>query len=305
MAIRPTKLYGYYAVSADDYDEYLAHYGVKGMKWGVHKKPERGELGSRKTTWKPDDKRAWKMDIDTKKKIVKGLGTAGIGVAVSLATPGVAIFAIAGGLGGAAQATAQFAMNRRRDTKYEKQRDDSPVDPKTGLHLKTREYSKDEDMDAVNPMRFGTIEGSSYNCSLCSAAYDMRRRGYDVAANFTSEGTSARIWEKWYKNAKVSPEQSLRGEDKQQKVRAFRDALIKQGDGARGTVSVMYEGGSGHSVAYDIEGGKLIIRDCQGNEKYVMDDAMVDKYFKHVDVADYTRLDNLRPNLKEMRSALR
>ena len=307
MYIHPNKHAGYYSIAVDEYDEYLAHYGVKGMKWGVRKDRT---IGSRHTSWRngenvDDDDEAWAMDIDVKKGIARGIAGAAVGVAITMATPSVAIFTIAGGLGSAAYTAAKFAANKHNDTKMEKERDAAPIDPKTGLHLKTAECSSEEDVSKVNPIRFGTVEGGSYNCSLCTAAFDMRRRGYDVAANLTADGTDHLIFEQWYKGAKMSATKHLNGEDKAEKVKNLTTELAKQGDGARGALTIMYSGGSGHAIAYEIVNGGVVIREAQGNKSYVLDEKMANKYFKYVDQANYVRLDNLEPNIENLRSALR
>ena len=51
-----------------------------------------------------------------------------------------------------------------------------------GIKLKTRNYSKEKDVKAVNP-NYRNDPGYQTNCVYCSMTYDMRQRGYDVTAN--------------------------------------------------------------------------------------------------------------------------
>lgn len=51
------------------------------------------------------------------------------------------------------------------------------------LYNKVDEFSIEEDQDAVNPNYSPYKEAYSTNCALCTAAMDLRLRGYDVEAN--------------------------------------------------------------------------------------------------------------------------
>lgn len=48
-------------------DNYLYHYGILGMKWGIRRTPE--QLGSSKRTLSSEEKRKQKIDAALKKKI--------------------------------------------------------------------------------------------------------------------------------------------------------------------------------------------------------------------------------------------
>ena len=64
------------------YDDYIMHYGIKGMRWG-HRKQEGSERSSRQSSSKP------KMSSEKKAKIMKGLAAGAViggSVAVAYAT---------------------------------------------------------------------------------------------------------------------------------------------------------------------------------------------------------------------------
>lgn len=55
--------------------------------------------------------------------------------------------------------------------------------PLPDLTLKTKATILDEDMAAINPSYYtNDIAHYDENCGACTIAYDLRRRGYDVAA---------------------------------------------------------------------------------------------------------------------------
>lgn len=56
------------------------------------------------------------------------------------------------------------------------------------LKHKQTEMSKDEDMARVNPY-LNEDKSFTINCAYCTAAYDLRRRGYDVEADDYHDGT--------------------------------------------------------------------------------------------------------------------
>lgn len=130
------------------------------------------------------------------------------------------------------------------------------------------EHTLEEDLKNVNPLHDVKKEYTNNNCVLCSMTYDMRRRGYDVTARFTD---SPLLTNEFLSNAYNPPAKTQAFN----KSKSFTDVESKilsgQPNGSRGQMNIGgYKFGQwfGHSMAYEIQEGKLIIVDGQTNRKY-------------------------------------
>lgn len=148
---------------------------------------------------------------------------------------------------------------------------------------KRREFSPQEDMDRINPFYGAGTSEVRKNCVNCTAAYVLRRRGYDVAAGFDSDGNVLQDVVKWYKNAKIeslpNPEKITRLPAEKQYTEIVAQ-LISLGNGAAGHLSTSAKNADvAHTVFFEIVNEKLIIRDCQSNKVYESEEEHR-KYFK-------------------------
>lgn len=271
-------------------DAYISHHGVKGMKWGVRRYQNKD--GSLTPAGKIHNK-----------QVKYGLVTE-----LYLATLAVALVAKAAI---ATKEEVDFVVSKKKAKKIDDIiSENNVIDKKTGLKLKQREYTKDEDMEMVNPLFKTKQVGARVNCAICSTCYDLRRRGFDVTANLRNQGYGLTTEEilKIYPKAKA--EHILGPEEidpilaqKLLKPKEINEAINKviksQGNGARGQVLVRFPTNSGfgiggHSMAYDIEDGNFVIRDCQSNKKYT-DPSKVLKKMSSVQIV---RTDNVEPNYK-------
>ena len=169
------------------------------------------------------------------------------------------------------------------------------IDKKTGLKLKQKEMTREEDLKHVNPGYKNFQPNTKSNCMLCTTTYDIRRRGYDVTAQKAAVGYSDDDIKKWYKNAKIKQVQST---GPASLIRNTKQELVAQGEGARGNLMVQWSGAnSGHSMAYEVHDGKVVIYDAQSNEVI----KNPDKVLSMSRAASYVRLDNLQPNWKEIK----
>lgn len=159
------------------------------------------------------------------------------------------------------------------------------IDPDTGFKLKQSAMSETEDMKAVNPMFLTNRPDYTRNCMYCTSAYEMRRRGYDVQANkIDCQGFDTSAVNRWFPNAKNVPianiDKVLEGHPikkfnyyfnfKNPVIAPTLKALKNQGDGARGMLFVMFDKGAwgGHCISYDVNNGKVTLRDPQSNETF-------------------------------------
>ena len=175
------------------------------------------------------------------------------------------------------------------------------------LSLKTKATTLDEDMEAVNPI-YHTNNKSLFdeNCGACTIAYDLRRRGYDVAAvdedTYRKSGGTLNDLVDCYDNAKLIDmsyiarkynisEKSSTGHPTKELVSCMEKEMLSEGDGARGNFLTVWSLGGGHSISWEVENGEIVYRDCQTNEKVELD-----KWLGMSDEFYYFRTDNLTPN---------
>ena len=167
--------------------------------------------------------------------------------------------------------------------------DDDPPRKIVGQH------SIEDDMRACNPRYSdGVVPGTSSNCCLCSFTYDMRRRGYDVAALASETGNYAtQLMKNLYKDAK---------EDKI-KANSFTDlykrAAEKYPEGARGEIHLAAPYFA-HSMAWEIKDHKLVVIDPQRNEKYTPKELHDFGFYSNYNRNGFIRTDNLEVNLSEV-----
>jgi hypothetical protein len=183
--------------------------------------------------------------------------------------------------------------------------------PLPELDLKTEATTLDEDMRAINP-KFSSDKDNLYNqnCAVCTLAYDLRRRGYDVMAASEevtmgdgSAGLTIREIQKCYKggtfvtmndlarnNKEISGEikDAISSEDGVRLGKAVDKELLSYGEGARGHVVFYWTAGSAHDIVWEVEKGKVVYRDCQTNKKIELE-----KYSSLSKDIDYMRTDNL------------
>ena len=200
------------------------------------------------------------------------------------------------------------AVSGADQAKAQKRYDAAETDPKTGFKLKPKETDPEDDAKKVNPGYHNFNDNTKNNCVLCSTAFEMRRRGYEMTAPVASEG-----WKKNPNFFRGEKHKDFNGSSKwnNKKSITYSELLeyqnqmsdwitketVKQGNGARGELHITWMSGNGHSVAYEVQNNKLIIYDGQTGEKYKgFDD------FKDISMnVSYARRDNLEFNTEELK----
>lgn len=355
-------------------DAFLAHHGVKGMRWGVRKDRDASadrsngqntvsELKSQKVEEKAkvfekrakefrrlaevNQKRAdtasWvnrgsykKAAAENKKyaeiaekdaqnlregKLTSGQKQLLIGAAVVgtiVAAKGAQMYVQSG----------EFNRSRMRGESWLKG-SKSPLFNKNEA-FSDKSYTPQQIMDnvvsGINP-DYGSW-GTNMNCRRCTFAYELRRRGFDVRATRTSNGSGQTAV--GLINA-LSPDDKIRSTGKIGSLKvAFKEnsrlneftsdlafpaggkniisgntakeifaRLNQEPNGSRGEFGVNWKTampgipGGGHSMAYEIIKGKAHIFDAQTGERYTASH----KVFKQIEKAGFTRLDNVELNL--------
>lgn len=175
-------------------------------------------------------------------------------------------------------------------------------DSKLRFFKKAREYTPDEDLKAINEGMFQMTKGGSNNCGLCTTAYELRRRGYDVRANYAEQGRSIKTLSDFFKNADVQDDAALANRTKSEWMAAIERRLLRQGDGARGNFGGQYEMGGGHSIIYEISKGKVIFRDGQTGRTYRSVEEAIGNFVPGK--SNYFRMDNLEINNDTIHNAV-
>ena len=320
--------------------DYLIHYGVKGMKWGVrHDRPRVGRRRSFRQQPQQNNKRRSRL-TDKQKKYLK-IGAAV--VATGLAVYGGYKLNQHFGLVGKAKDFRIFNEIKNSKTNTTWDEDLHIVDKKDSDVFIDKILDSPEDLTKKEARIFlNDIEDGKYeNCSFCTATADMRRRGYDVVAGGSREGHLNGRFEYWYKNAvtydingedvrqtyddikstneyyetrnetsyqkyKLGLEKSyLNDEVWTQRQAAGRaiSVMLNMGDGASGDFSIDGDT-SGHSMAFEVKGNKAYIFDFQSGKKFDAEEEFFKEngYFTDWDfnTAEMTRLDNAEPNIRGM-----
>ena len=190
------------------------------------------------------------------------------------------------------------------------------IDPLTGFRKIGKEMTDLDNLQAINPGRTAglfrkkglktieIIDGSSTNCMLCTTAYDLRKRGFDVRAGkdlghngFMPDD----LFPKIYKNYKGTNDINLFDGNKNKMNNAFYDILRKNRlnkysiydrekamkillndkyqnvlseinknpPGSRGNIIVWWDQGGGHSMIWERDAsGAVKFLDGQTNTVY-------------------------------------
>ena len=185
-----------------------------------------------------------------------------------------------------------------------------------------------EDMSKINELYDPSDDMYSRNCANCSAAYELRRRGYDVEAaprdEETYNGQPERIYD-YFEDAKyigvksdgstiTYSEEFIRdpyymsefdtmkyGKESEVYTSEYSytpdsiEKAIKDNNppGSRGMIDVYWNNGGGHSIVYEVDTkGEITIRDSQTYDEYSLDELA-----NRVNSIQMVRTDNL--SLKE------
>ncbi len=283
--------------------DYLSHHGIKGQKWGVRHGPPYPLTAQAKAKAYPKNSKSGSRyggDGDGKSSTAKK-------IAVTVATAYVATIATAVIKQSIDSKVYKKKWKDHREDnakKLEKDRKNEQIDPKTGLYLKKKDLGIDDDLKKVN-QSYEDGEPFKSNCTMCTAAMEMRRRGYDVAAcglvDSNRGGLPTDTFTNWFKPPTKHTEYNLStdlGPDQRSKM---YKKVAAQGDGARGEILVTWsELGGGHSMFYQVEKGNMVVYDGQNGKKYKGKE--IDTILDSCCTAEIRRLDKLTPNMDAMKS---
>lgn len=233
-------LYGYQVIRSPD----LTHHGIKGQKWGTRNGPPYPlESGAHTAVEKTGIGRSYieKNFGKCQNKKLVGMDP----VTAYLITYTALI----------ATAVAVNEIMYSTDKKNNVNSNTSDIQKKiSGKH------SAAQDLKAVNPdFADQTDMGARVNCTMCSAAYELRRRGYDVVAQKTTMGRKPVDAAKWFGMTNKDL-QTYKTRDQ------FSSALEKEPDGARGLTFTSYGMfNTHHCMIWEKKNGQIFISDGQCN----------------------------------------
>lgn len=141
--------------------------------------------------------------------------------------------------------------------------DDTEV--KSGLPLKRKATAIEEDFKKINPSYGDGTASAGNNCALCTVAFDMRKRGYDVIAR--QHAPINLLYDVGEQDIKLMYKNTTEIHAKDSK--SLVSKLSKEPEGSSGAAFTEWKGhNSGHVVAYVIQNGKPVFYDAQSGKKY-------------------------------------
>lgn len=284
------------------YSNELLHYGILGMKWGVRRYQnydgtytDAGKAHYSKVKVNDEEGKSRFGAGHTAAKAVSAVS----GVATTIST-GVAYVELRAGLldlpviGISAASMATWATAEAIASKIEdkvlKEHEEPHEDPNYVFPEKKKSMTPEKDLALVNK-GYG-YKGTTDNCLFCTAAYELRRRGFDVVAEVSKTGNDCRKIEKYFKNAKIKnlvkadkngmvANDVMYGDPRQKRVESLKQTIQSMPEGARGYLGVhwgqsinnskMFTLGA-HATTFEKVNGKAVVRETQSGRTYDFDE---------------------------------
>ena len=311
--------------------DFLMHHGIKGQKWGVRRfqnddgswtqagKVRYGSASGSSSVAVNPSKPSWDHSKSNKSSAAKF--AAKVALDVLTLNPIALTTDVTRGV----QAVAASSKEKNE----EKRKSELSVDKETGLRLKSGNFTPEQDLKVINPGFRNFDANTKNNCMLCTTAYEMRRRGYDVSARKASYGYTHNDLKAWFPKVEVKQFESdpfskisklkkdsdeYKTEMKQLKKSVVKASLgmnldfankvvselEKQPNGSRGNLMVRWANGSGHSMIYEVNDGKVTVRDAQVNKTIRNPKSVLVNTYS----ATYARTDNLEFDKKRIKEAV-
>lgn len=280
-----------------NYEPYLCHYGVKGMKWGVRKEYKPHPRKKKRQDTKDDDSKR-KKGLSTKQKRAVAIGAAAVATAL------------------AAYGGYKLYKSGKLDGILDKVKTKSPIQFKDGLQLQKGQSSIDDNLKKINP-NYSLFNKKSYmNCGNCSLAFEARMRGYDVTARGNSTGMRLSQLGEFFTGLNSNsfhevdldlPQNRLLSKKERGEIakNAVKSTISKSYDGdARGTIYFTHDYGA-HFFSWVKNGNDIKFYDAQ-NPKQNLDNVFsMYKRWPGVNQTTVVRLDDLGINTNNIKEVIK
>ena len=240
-----------------NYSSEFYHHGVLGMKWGVRRTSEKS--GYNALSKQKPKKSNHRLKLEEKYKS-KGMSNEEAEKAAARRIKAEKFIAAAAAITVVA-ATVYVARNHHLKIKAEEL--SKTVKSWSDLSTIKHERTMWEDAIDTNP-NFKILGSNLYkrNCPNCTAAYELRRRGFDVEALGNKKGMILDKYFGIFKNMERYEIVKSPGDGVKEVTSAISEVTKEWGEGARGVVSVT-NNKIGHVFSMEIRGGKLEFIDPQ------------------------------------------
>ena len=268
--------------------EYLMHYGVKGMKWGVRRYQNKDG-----TLTKAGKERYSQNQQDGVDSFLKSVGSKKVSELTGSINEDLAIQAVTYVSAFAAVLAVKAVQNRmlrkgrmKELDRLNREKDIKDFDECPRL---PRKMKAEESVKVTNP-DYPDL-GTTMNCTFCTTAMALREKGYDVQATKVSDGFFS---DDFFKATFNSPEVKM---GRKKSGQAVLDTLSQTGDGSYGNLTVAWKLGGKHSLFWKNEGGRTRIYDGQSGEEITQSPSKTRSFmdFVNLKTITYNRLDNCEP----------
>ena len=276
-----------YSYPQNDYRNYLQHYGVMGMHWGVRRyQNSDGSYTAEGKIRYNGGKNSMRVKENVAPEVVLALAYV-VAPAVLMTVPYAADKADKVWNAHKVNVAVKKIKNQRI----------GEIDEKTGFHKRTDDKPIEEDLKNVNPA-FNLKDPRTFNnCVRCSMAVESRRRGLDVMAQLAPQGTNGILattqafpkgkvktvdpdniftnkedltrisWSEETKEKVIKQVVGARQGINKEYAQATIKSLAKEKN-SRGSMFIQWGYGGGHAISYDVKDGKVRLIDGQTNKIY-------------------------------------